>query len=381
MTDSKRRRSLILVGGLVVPVVLVWAAILSSDRDNAAHQPARASDPLPVSVMPVRMQDSYEVDRRFTGRIVARRRTDLAFEFAGKVVRLPVDTGDRVAAGDVLAVQDTDRLMARLAELEAQLAEAAADVTLAQRNLERNRTLFAQGHVSEQRLDDARAEADAAAARRDRLRASIRLLRVDMDKADLHAPYDGIVERRLIDEGAVVAAGTPAFRFIEAGQMEAEIGIPARFTTRLRPGERVRVLVGDPIPRAARVKAIVPAIRGETRTATLTLDLLPDDERSSPPDGTLVTLLLNERIETPGAWLPIRALTADVRGLWRVYKLVESDDGGMRVAFGNVQVLYSDAERAFVTGTIQNGDSIIDEGMQRIVPGMRVEPVRKAGGQ
>jgi len=379
MPESGRRRSLIIAGGLVLAAVAGWMTILPSGNQGAAGSPPRLSDPLPVSVIPVEMQDAYDVDRRFTGRIVARRRTDLAFEFAGKVVRLSVDTGDRVTAGDVLAAQDTERLLARLEELEAQLAESEADLTLARRNLERSRTLFGQGHVSEQRLDDARAEADAATARRDRLSASIRLLRVDIDKAVLRAPYDGIVERRLIDEGAVVEAGASVFRFIEVGPMEAEIGVPARFAERLRVGDRVRVLAGDPSPREARVKAVVPAIRGETRTATLTLDLLPDDG-PQPPDGTLVTLLLKERIAATGAWLPVRALTADVRGLWRVYKVVDSDDGAPRVAFGNVQVLYSDAARAFVTGTIRDGDLIIDEGVSRVAPGTRVDPVRVDGG-
>lgn len=379
MSDSRRRRSFIAVGGFVLAIVLVSITMLSAGWNAPAQQPERMSDPLPVSAMPVRLQDSYEVDRRFTGRIVARRRTDLAFEFAGKVIRLPVDTGDRVAAGDVLAVQDTERLTAQMAELEAQLAEAEADLMLAQRNLARSRTLFEQGHVSEQRLDDAQAEADAAAARRDRLRASIRLMRVDLDKAVLRAPYDGIVERRLVDEGAVIDAGTAVFRFIEAGSMEAEIGVPVRFVQRLGVNEQVHILAAHPTPRLARVKAVVPVIRGETRTATLTLDLLADDRLPPPPDGTLATLLLTEQIETRGAWLPLRALTADVRGLWRVYKLVGADDGVYRVAFENVQVLYSDARRAFVTGTIRDGDLIIDEGVARVVPGARVTRARPEG--
>lgn len=335
---------------------------------------------MPVSVLKVHIQDSYTALRGFTGRAVARRSADLGFESGGKLADVRVDAGDRVAEGEQLASLDTQRLEARRRELRAELAEAQANLELARKTRKRSAELFERGHLPEQRLDEAVAEQDAAQARLERVRAALNSIAVDLDKAVLTAPFGGVIERRLADEGTVLATGTPVLRLIESDALEAEVGLPLAFAETMRAGDAVPLKTqgGDLV--FARVKAKVPAVRGETRTALVTLTI-DGEAQAAIADGALVTAELSETVDTSGFWLPLRALTADVRGLWRVYKVVEGKDGANRVVFENVQILHSEGDRAFVSGTVKDGDLVIEGGVARVVPGKRVEIVRMDGRQ
>lgn len=355
---------------LAVGMALPAARAQQSDDDGE-----RA---LPVSVLTARQQDSYELRRGFTGRAVARRRSDLGFESAGKLADIAVDSGSRVEAGEVLARLDTERLEARRRELAAQRAEAEANLVLAEKTRARNEQLLAQGHVPQQRYDETLADRDAARARRDSLDASIAAVDVDLAKSELRAPFAGVVERRHLDEGAVIEAGRPVVRLLESDILEAEIGLPLAFARRLGPGDHMplRTDKGDLV--FARVRAVVPAVRGETRTALVAFSIV-GEVTADIADGALVTAELAESVSAQGFWLPVRALTADIRGLWRVYKVVRDDAGVPRIAFENVQILHSEDDRVFVSGSLQDGDRVIDGGTARLVPGKRVEIVRVDG--
>ena len=117
----------------------------------------------------------------------------------------------------------------------------------------------------------------------------------------------------------------------------------------------------------ATLRSVVPTIEGQTRTMMVTFNL-PENTAAR---GELITALVEDWQESAGAWLPIRALSSDVRGLWRVYKVVNGVDGP-HVQFENVQILYTDTNRVFVTGTISNGDRVIADGIERLAPGQRV---------
>ncbi|WP_281300451.1 MULTISPECIES: efflux RND transporter periplasmic adaptor subunit [unclassified Iodidimonas] len=343
---------------------------LAGSGDQGAEERA-----MPVSVLVVEMKAHYEIARGFTGRVVSRRAVDLAFDNGGIINQITVDNGARIEKGQALAFLDTDRLMARKSELAASLAEAEANLLLSRKTVERIRALFKQGHVTEQRLDDAIADTDMALARKTSAAAALNSIEVDLQKAVLFAPFDGIISRRLRDEGSIIAAGTPVLNLIEGGSLEAEVGMPLDFSHRLQPGDHVPLKTQDGHLVFSRVKSVVPLVRGSTRTALVTLDI-SGDVANLIADGSLVTAEIEEPVETPGFWVPLRALTADVRGLWRVYKVIETDAGDERIVFENVQILHSTDDRAFVSGTVSDGDRLIDGGVARIAPGKRVEVVK-----
>jgi RND family efflux transporter MFP subunit len=145
---------------------------------------------------------------------------------AGYVASIAVDIGDRVTEGQVLATLDVPEMAQQYAQAENQLAEqraevarAEADAGLRQIMFDRSHGLRARGAITEQDLDQARAESAKARAEvrlaqaRARSReARLEELRALMDYARLRAPFAGIVTQRFLDRGALVqaAAASPA---------------------------------------------------------------------------------------------------------------------------------------------------------------------------
>ena len=115
----------------------------------------------------------------------------------------------------------------------------------------------------------------------------------------------------------------------------------------------------------ARLRAIPPEIDPATRTMTAVLEL----DGAKVPLGAVVELTLAQQVAAPGFWLPLSALTESDRGLWGVY-VVNNDSVVERHL---VEVVHTEADRAFVRGTLSANDRVIRTGVQRIVPGQRVE--------
>ncbi|WP_417460279.1 efflux RND transporter periplasmic adaptor subunit [Kordiimonas sp.] len=362
----QRTQAYKLIGFLAVAGVIATMVAVRSPAQNTAD--SGLSRALPVRTVEVTIEEGYRARRTFTGRAVPGRVSAMAFELGGTVAKINVDLGSTVKTGDVLAELDTARLQAQRAQLLAEKDEVAASLDLAERTFKRAQETFKQGHASAQRLDEAEANAISLRARFKRLEATVAALDVDIDKASIKAPFSGVITSRMLDEGVVVSAGKTLLELSEDSHMEAHIGMPPEYAAAMAGGAPVELRGGRrQMIEGATVRAIVPSIEGQTRTMMVTFNL-PANAASR---GELVTAVVSDWQNSTGAWLPIRALSSDVRGLWRVYKVIDGGEGP-HVRFENVQVLYTDTNRVFVTGTISNGDRIITDGVERLAPDQRV---------
>jgi len=363
--NGTRRTAKILVAIFLAGLFSSFVAIRLTAQTPPQSMQSRA---LPVRTTTVEIEPGYFARRSFTGRAVAGRTSQMAFELGGTIDAINVDLGSAVTAGTLLARLDTARLMANKNQLLAERDEAEATLNLANRTLKRAQDTFKQGHASAQRLDEAEANAISLKARLKRLDASIETLEVDIEKSNIKAPFDGTITARMLDEGTVVSGGMALLEITESTRMEAHIGMPPEHAIAVQGGAKIELKNGRRATiEGATLRSVVPVITGQTRTMMVTFDV-PAQLVSS---GELVSAIVQNWQEAPGAWLPLRALSSDVRGLWRVYKVV-NPGGDPYVSFENVQILYSDANRAFVTGTLSNGDIIIADGIARLAPGQRV---------
>lgn len=363
----KHTNTLLKVAGALVVVGVVSS--MAAMRITAQAVPESGlSRALPVRTTEVVMENGYHARRTFTGRAVPGRVSRMAFELGGTINKVSVDLGTMVSKGDVVAALDTSRLDAQRAQLLAEQDEVAARLELAERTLKRARETFSQGHASAQRLDEAEANAISLRASQKRLTAAIAALDVDIAKSSILAPFDGVITNRMLDEGTVVSPGTNVLEISESASMEAHIGMPPEYARAVKNGAPVDLRDGRRTKiTGVELRSIVPVIEGETRTMMVTFDL----PQSSAARGELITAVVQDWQEAQGTWLPLRALSSDVRGLWRVYKITDGANGP-HVRFENVQILYTDKNRVFVTGTIANGDRVIADGIERLAPGQRV---------
>ncbi len=361
---------------VLVVMVILGAGLLARMFALADQEPVAVrggAGALPVATLRVQYRDSYETTVAFTGRVRAPAVSRLAFEQAGRIVEIAPREGDRFAAGDILAHLDDSRLKAEEAAARASLKEAEANRMLARQTFRRSQALFKAGHVSRQRLDEAEARLRAAEAAVKGAQARLRRIRVALAQTRMRAPFAGIVTRRLVDEGTVVAAGTPVLAVLATeGSIEALVGLPESEAVHLVIGRRYPVRLPDGRTLQAELAGLVPQLQPGSRAVIARL-VLPGGTRV--PDGAMVSLVLTRRVPARGFWLPLEALTADLRGLWRVYALEEDAERGWpyaRVRFENVQLLHTSGDRVYVTGTVRDGARLIATGLHRVVPGMLV---------
>ena len=422
---TKRRVGLL---ALLGPLAFgLWIG-LGRDRAEAGIARPASPSPLPVAAAPVEWVDEYVTQHSYSGELRPGRAADLTFEAAGRVLRVLVDEGSRVEAGQVLAELEADRVRAELAGLSAArdaeaallrelergpraqtIAAARAEVRgleerldLAELRRERRRGLVKQDAISTEELDVAVAEveilqADLAAAssrleeleegtreeviERQRalvakLDASVARNEIELADRQLRAPFDAVVTRRDLDEGAVVEAGRSALRLIEADALEARIGVPVDRAASLVEGQAVRLEIrGRSL--SGEVRARLSEVDSETRTADVIIALAPEDS-AHHLSGEVVRLFLDERTPVQGAWIPTAALVPGARGLWAAYALIplEEDSGTDRVERRELEVLYTHGDRSLVRGTLEEGDRLVVDGVHRVVPGQRVVEVR-----
>ena len=378
---------------------------------------------LSVKASTVEIQREYRTVKSFIGRVEAARSSELGFEIAGLVTEVRSDEGDQVNGGEILARLDTERLRSRRQELAARrdqataqlkemkngprqedIAEARANVEhwrakleLARLTSDRVRTAASLSAVSSQEWDNARLNMETVAAqlsaareqlekletgtRYEQIEAQEAIVRqfdsqiatvdVDIRKSRLIAPYSGRIAKRLIDEGQVLTAGQPVVRLLEDAKLEVRVGVARKVAAALQVGSPAQIVVTG-IPQSAYVKAVLPERERRTRTVTVLFRVEGDVEAVQV--GDVAELRLEQAVQGDGFWLPLTALSESIRGLWSAYALVPEpgNASGFRVEQHQVELIHTETYRAYVRGTIADGDLVVIQGVHRLTPGQVV---------
>ena len=374
MTDREVRptagKGLLFVLVLAAIVAVLGVFVIQNRSVEGPLVPTERPIPLSVETTRVAFEPAFMAKERFSGIVSPRRTSQLGFPSGGRIAALRVDIGDNVTAGDTMAVLDTRSLRAQLTSANARVSEAEASYALAQSTVDRQIALLERGHVSTQRVDEVRAQADTALARIQAARANADALRVQIDLARIQAPFDGTVTARTADEGAIAGPGAPIFELVETGSLEARIGLTAKLTETLEIGTSYD-LISDQGPIMATLRSMTGVIDANSRTVTVLFDI---EEPESVAAGAVVRLELEREVDEPGMWVPVSARSEAERGLWSVY-IARRDGSGWSAELGIVEIVYQAGERVFVRGAMSDGDRIIMDGLQRITPGQPVTPV------
>ena len=342
---------------------------------------ANATADLTVSYINVQRQASFASERLYAGKTLASRSSELGFKRGGEIAQVLVDIGDVVQKDQVLARLDSQTLASNLNQAEANtalaqanLSAAKAEVQLAEKTEKRFRTLLEQGNISKQVYDEAKlsvqikqAQNQVAQANLKRALAAANANKIALAEGAIRAPFDGIIQSRYFDEGTQILGGMPALKLIELGPIKAHIGVPSKSLASLTIGSTYN-LSWDGKVQPARLMAISPEVDPNTRTLNAVFKI----SDGIIPIGAVVELLLEQRVQTPGFWLPVSALTASDRGLWAVYVVNAEDIVERRL----VEVIHNEASRAYARGLLSDRDRVVNSGVQRIVPGQAVLPLR-----
>lgn len=340
-----------------------------------------------VTVKKITYQGGYIYQRDFIGRVEARQTSNAGFEISGTLQSFAFDEGDRVKAGEALAELDTARLIARKNEAKASVKRAGADARLAAVAYNRFVKAHRANAVSAQEKDEAREARDMTAAALNEAKARLEIIEVDIAKSKLIAPFDGVVIRRMADEGAAVNAGQAVLEIQQKSNYDIRIGVTGKAASNLVKGAAKQVRINGERYEAV-VKSVIP-VRGQSRTVDVILSM--KEVNSDIRAGDVARLPIEHETKRYGFWAPLTALKEGKRGLWSLYVAAETaimtDDGDnadtppeliLTAERRAVEVHYADSERAYVSGSVKDGEAVIIEGAGKLTPGQRV---RRAGAK
>ena len=347
--------------------------LFGSDAIEANVKPTISTEaqPLPVVVVPYQLERSYTTTTRFLGVIEARSDSNIGFEVAGVLNALTAREGDFVTTGQALGKLDTRQQEAALSLATAQAREVAAQLELAELNLERINRLLSQTLASQREADDARFTVEATRARLETTQASVRNAEIVIEKSQLTAPFDAIVSKTLREPGSIIGPNVPVLRLVSVGEREAHVGISPKFADSARIGEQYSLYLND-----TAVPATLRSVGADVDSQTLTvLAVLTLPEGTPARVGQTVALEFEEDVAETGGWLPLSALLEGDKGLWTVLVTRKNEGGEIITARESVEVIYSEGDRVFVRGTITHDATVVASGMQRLSPGSPVELV------
>lgn len=214
------RPGLVATGAVMATGLALW---IGAGQGMAAQE--RPSGPqVPVASVGARSAGALlELD----GHLQPVRQSTLSAQASGRIASLSVKAGDRVQAGQVLAVIDDRATQAGVVQAQAGFAQAEALRANAQAHFERTRELRAQGFVAQAALDTAQAQLKAAQAGVAAARASQTQSSVAQGFTRLTAPYDGWVLQTHAEAGGLAMPGSPVLTVYAPQPIRAVVHVPA----------------------------------------------------------------------------------------------------------------------------------------------------------
>lgn len=286
----------------------------------------------------------------------------------GRVDRMFVAEGDPVKSGQVLAHVEAGPLKERLAETEAQRAQATSALENARTRLARTELLFKNGIAAKQEVDDAQAAAVAAESAVKQARAAGGTATVQLDRATLRSPIDGVVAAILVPAGQPVDGnGTPIIEVADTRILDLRAPIPAGRATEVKLGQLAELAIGALGTVTGTVAAISPLVDAATNTLMTRI-------RIKNPDGRLRGgayargLLKTEAHE--GFAIPKSALLPSAAGDATSAAIVDPEG---KITHRDLEIGDDDGDRIEVRKGLVDGDRVVIEGGYSLPDGTAVE--------
>lgn len=329
------------------------------------------------------------------GNLVGAATVDVVPRIAGRIESMFVQLGDRVAIGQPVAKIEDREIREQINQSEANLRVNLATVEQRQNDLRvrettlgRMRASFEQGLISQQALEDAEAQYNAAVsqvsvaqAQASQTQARIDEQRIALSNTTVTSPVDGFVSRRSLDPGAFAGANTVLLSVVDIGTVRMVANLVEKDVKRVRAGVPASVEV-DAFPGerfSGQVSRVAPVFDPATRTASMEIEVPNPGFRLKPGMYARVQLTVDRQADT--LTVPRNAVV-DTDGRRGVF-LVEDDIARFR----EVRTGLQDADRVQVLDGLTEGERVVTigalglrDGDRVIVAGAAAPRGRGAGG-
>ena len=345
----------------ILCAALIVAAVTGCDKPAPPTSQAR-----PVRTVTVERGAEGETVS-LTGHIRAKDQASLAFRLDGRMIERPVNVGDVLKAGQVVARLDPQIQQNGLNTAQANLASVEALLLQARLTFGRQQQLVKDGWTSRANFDEARQKLETAQGQVDAAQAQVRTAQEQLSYTVLSADAPGAVTAKGAEPGEVVHAGQMIVQLAGQGGRDAVFDVPEQH---IRTGPRdplVQIaLTNDPTVRATgRVREVSPQADSATRTWQVKVGII------DPPEGMELGSTVTGRIKLaapPGVEIPASALT-EANGRPAVWVV---DPQSKSVSLREVNVLRHDPATVVISQGLETGEVVVTAGVQVLRPGQKV---------
>lgn len=361
---------------------LLRFVLLASLLSFSAGAGAAQGGPASVGVETVEVRTIAETVPLFA-EVVTSREGTVASRIAGTVDKVHVLEGVVVSEGDILAELDTELLEILSRQAEARLAETRAGIATAESRVDRTTkalariaglrgtTSFSTSRFDEAQSDffEAQGQLAEAEARVKTAEATEAETRYQLERAQITAPFSGIVLEVNINPGEFISSGASVVSLLDTQSFEIEASVPAKYIRVLAPGLEVEGTTEAGEDLALTVRVLLPVENTATRTRPVRF--------SSPLLSDLQTIAIGQSItvsipiSAPRAVLSVpKDALVQARGGWTVFVAEEGQAQPRQVQIGVAL-----GDRFEVLGGLAEGDIVVTRGNERLRPGQAIAPM------
>jgi membrane fusion protein (multidrug efflux system) len=333
--------------------------------------PILSAQELPPVVVDQAERTEIVAELRLTGTITSPRTARLAPEVNGRVAEIAVDAGDEVDAGQILLRLDDEIAHLELAEADAALREATAELDDARRRLAEARDLAKSSGIADTEVRTREAEVNALAAVVDRRKAELGHGEALVARHRLEAPFPGVIARRLTDLGEWVGPNTPVLELVAVDRLRLDLQVPQDYFGRvtLKTLVEVRLAARPDEPLQVSVTRIVPVSDPQARTFLARIALDNGGRRMTP--GMSAHAILRMRTGTEGVAVSRDALIRYPDGRIAVW-ITEGEGPERTVRERRVRTGLAFGDRIEIRSGLEEGMPVVVRGNESLREGQSV---------
>ena len=359
-------------------IYLCFLCIFLYFTNNPAFTQGAAS----VEVDPVVLQ-TLNQSVPVIGRVVSLKEAKVPAAVMGRVEKVLVEEGDQVKKGQILASIDTERYkwLANIASAnvnaaKAELKSAKAETKINLVELERMNSLKNSSAFNASKYDKLQNQNIALLAKEEIVEAKLNsaiqeenISKQNLSRATVKAPFNGIIELKMVELGEAVGLGFPMFQLISDTSVEIQADVPSNRARILKENNEIQISTTDNIKFISKVRAL--GVRENSNTRTIKIHLSYENSETNRK------LFVGENVNISVPLGPGQeALTVHKdailkrEGMSLVYVVKEDSAQIKPVKLGD-----GVGERFIVLSGIEAGDLVVTKGNERLRPGQKVNPI------
>lgn len=331
---------------------LLFTSCSSNENKIKATGEGKPAAPPPPKVEAYIVKSSAVAeDLELPGSIIANESITINPEISGRLTYLNVSEGKNISKGTLIAkIYDGD--------LKAQLGKLAVQLKVQEQTAKRYEELLTINGVSQQ-------EYDLIVLQANNIRADMEIVRSNLLRTEIRAPFSGTLGLKMISPGAYVSPQTVITTLRQNNILKLDFTIPERYSEKMRLGQVVSFMTeGGKKDFKAKVLAMESAVSESSRSLNIRALVSRNDESLIP--GAFVKVKLSFEPDTNALMIPSQAVIPQARG-----KKVAVFSNGT-VQFQDVETAIRNASQVQIISGLKPGDTIITSGLMSLKPNGKV---------